>query len=71
MPPDRWPNVAIRDGRRKLLVNADHVGLYDLSRNAGEANNIAAARRQIVARLKGRVRVPFGTGEADCSMDHQ
>jgi hypothetical protein len=54
MPSDRSPNLAFRDGRWNLFVNADEKGaeLYDLSKDPSEANNIAADRAEITAPLK-------------------
>lgn len=55
-PPgrDRSPNVAIRDGNWKLLVNADGTGaeLYDLAVDAGEAHDLAATHSEVATRLK-------------------
>lgn len=49
----RSPNVAVRDGDWKLLVNADGTGaeLYDLSTDARETKNLAADRPEVVKRL--------------------
>ncbi len=49
----RSPNVAIRDGNLKLLVNADGTGaeLYDLAADANETTNLAAARPADTKRL--------------------
>ena len=43
LPDDRSPNLAIRDGNWKLLVNADgeNAELYDLATDPGEAKNVA------------------------------
>ena len=51
---DRSPNVAIRDGKWKLLVNADgsDVQLFDLESDRNEDRNIAAEKPEIAARLK-------------------
>jgi len=51
---DKSPNLAVRDGRWKLLVNADGSGaeLYDLSSDAGEAKNVAEQQPEIVKRLR-------------------
>jgi arylsulfatase A-like enzyme len=59
-PPDRpgpaknpLPDLAIRDGDWKLLVNRDASGaqLYDISRDSSETNNLAARHPQRVQRL--------------------
>jgi arylsulfatase A-like enzyme len=53
-PGDRSPNLAVRDGRWKLLVNADGTGaeLYDLSTDRAEAVNLAASHPDQTATLK-------------------
>ena len=53
-PGDRSPNVAVRDGRWKLLVNADgsDAQLFDLGSDPKETNNVAAANSEIAARLR-------------------
>jgi arylsulfatase A-like enzyme len=50
---DRSPNVAVREGRWKLLVNADGSGaeLYDVVADAGETKDFAATREELVTRL--------------------
>jgi arylsulfatase A-like enzyme len=47
------PNVAMREGDWKLLVNADGTGaeLYDLSKDAREAKNLAADKPEVAKRL--------------------
>ncbi len=59
-PPDRpgspaepLPGFAVREGNMKLLVQDDgsQPQLYDLSKDVGETNNLAAAQPQLVARL--------------------
>jgi arylsulfatase A-like enzyme len=52
-PGDRSPNVAVRGGRWKLLVNADGQGaeLYDVVSDLGERNNVIAAQPEIAQRL--------------------
>ena len=54
---DRSPNLAIRDGRWKLLVNDDGKGaeLYDLSADRAEERNLAAALPELTATLTRRV----------------
>lgn len=53
---DRSPNVAIRDGKWKLLVNADgsRVELYDLEASAAERENLAEEHPDVAERLKKR-----------------
>jgi uncharacterized sulfatase len=60
-PPDRpgpaddpFPDLAVRDGHWKLLVNEDGRGaqLYDLSKDIGEKTNLAAQKPEVVERLK-------------------
>jgi arylsulfatase A-like enzyme len=50
---DRSPNVAIRDGQWKLLINADGTGaeLYDLAADANETQNLATQNPDIAKRL--------------------
>jgi arylsulfatase A-like enzyme len=49
----RSPNVAVRDGNWKLLVNADGSGavLYDLAKDAHEVNNVSANQPDVSKRL--------------------
>ena len=49
----RSPNVAVRDGDWKLLVNADGSGaeLYDLSVDWAETNNFAKLKPEVAKRL--------------------
>jgi arylsulfatase A-like enzyme len=49
----RSPNLAIREGRWKLLVNADGNGaeLYDLAADAKESKSLAADKPDVVKRL--------------------
>lgn len=61
----RSPNVAVRDGDWKLLVNANGTGveLYNLANDANETKNVAAeqpevAKRLTEAALKWRKSVP-------------
>ena len=53
-PGDRSPNLAVRDGRWKLLVNADGTGseLYDLVADPSERHDLAAAEPAEAARLR-------------------
>ena len=50
----RSPNVAVREGDWKLLVNADgsDAQLFDLGADIFETRNVAEANPQIAARLK-------------------
>ena len=59
-PPDRpgspenpLPDFAVRDGNMKLLMQADGTRpqLYDLAKDKGETDNLAAAQPQLVQRL--------------------
>lgn len=54
---DRSPNLAVREGDWKLLVNADgsQVELYDLATDPGEKKNLAADRPATAGRLKSAV----------------
>jgi arylsulfatase A-like enzyme len=51
----RSPNVAVREGTFKLLINADGEGveLYDLATDREEARNISKERPEVVERMKG------------------
>jgi arylsulfatase A-like enzyme len=51
---DRSPNVAMREGDWKLLLNADgsDAQLYDLKADPKESNNVAGANPEVAARLK-------------------
>jgi arylsulfatase A-like enzyme len=50
---DRSPNVAVRDGDWKLLVNADgsDAQLYDLASDPKEKSNVAEKNSAVVQRL--------------------
>lgn len=50
---NRSPNVAMREGDWKLLVNADgtRAELYDVLRDPNETRNVAADRRELAERL--------------------
>jgi arylsulfatase A-like enzyme len=52
-PEDVSPNVAIRDGRWKLLLNADgsQPELYDFSKSQLERDNVAAKYPEVVRKL--------------------
>lgn len=51
------PNLAIRDGKWKLLIQADGTGaeLYDLDADSNETNNLAVGNPEIVTRLSSTV----------------
>ncbi len=53
----RSPNLAVRDGNWKLLMNADGTGaeLYDLSKDHVEAKNVIAAHPEVAKRLTEKV----------------
>jgi arylsulfatase A-like enzyme len=50
---DRSPNLAVREGKWKLLVNADgsDVELYDLAADEKETHNLAEAHPEVAKRL--------------------
>jgi arylsulfatase A-like enzyme len=52
---NRSPNVAMRDGDWKLLINADGTRpeLYDLATDPKETKNLATERPEVAARLSG------------------
>jgi uncharacterized sulfatase len=63
-PPDRagnngvaWPDLAIREGRWKLLLMRDGGGarLFDVVNDPGEDRDLSAARPEIVQRLSKRL----------------
>lgn len=56
-PLDRSPNLALREGQWKLLVNADgsRLELYDFSRSLTEFDNVAGQHPEVAARLKERL----------------
>jgi uncharacterized sulfatase len=60
-PPDRpgpprepFPDLAVRDGRWKLLVEEDGSGarLFDVVKDPGESEDVAADHPDVVRRLK-------------------
>ena len=55
--PNRSPNLAIREGKWKLLIQADGSGaeLYDLAEDGRETRNIAQEHPQVVDRLSDAV----------------
>ena len=54
---DRSPNLAVREGRWKLLVNADGSGveLYDVVADPGEKENLAAKNPDVAKGMTERV----------------
>ena len=50
---DRSPNVAVRDGKWKLLINGNGSGaeLFDLDKDAVEENNLSKKETAVVKRL--------------------
>lgn len=54
---DRSPNLAIREGQWKLLVNADgtDVELYDILADSKEVQNLAGDQPEVVTRLTEQV----------------
>jgi arylsulfatase A-like enzyme len=57
LPDDQSPNLAIRDGRWKLLLNDDggQVELYDFSVSPSERDNVAEANPGVAGRLAGQL----------------
>jgi arylsulfatase A-like enzyme len=53
---DKSPNLAVREGDWKLLLNADGTGpeLYQLTKDPNEASNVAAGNPDIAARLAAK-----------------
>ncbi|WP_395751285.1 sulfatase-like hydrolase/transferase [Prosthecobacter sp.] len=53
-PDSKSPNVAVRDGDWKLLVNADgtQIELYNLSKDPNETTNLAEAEKDTRDRLR-------------------
>ena len=56
-PEDRWPDLAIREGEWKLLIQEDgsRPQLYNLLKNSSESENLAAEHPEIVERLRKSV----------------
>ena len=56
-PDDRSPNLAVRDGKWKLLVNADGARqeLYDVIADPAETTNLAGQQPELAARLREEV----------------
>jgi arylsulfatase A-like enzyme len=57
LPHDQSPNLALRSGNWKVLVNDDgsNLELYDLARDRAESNNLSAARKDVAGRLSRRL----------------
>ena len=56
-PQDRSPNLAVRQGNWKLLVNDDgsQLELYDLATDRAEQRNVAADHPQVAGELKNKL----------------
>ena len=56
-PEDPWPDLAIREGRWKLLVQEDGTRqrLYDILRDPSESTNLAARHPAVTDRLRKSV----------------
>ena len=54
---DRSPTLAMREGRWKLLMNADNSGveLYDIISDRNEENNLAGRQTALVERLRAEL----------------
>jgi arylsulfatase A-like enzyme len=81
-PLQRSPNVAVREGQWKLLVNADgsDVQLYDISKDQYETTNLADKYPKTTKRLKeealdwrrsvpGAIEPTVTSEDADCAPD--
>jgi arylsulfatase A-like enzyme len=57
MPHDASPNLAIRSGKWKLLMNADgsSIELYDVERSPKEDRNVATEQPGVTKRLASRL----------------
>ncbi|MNI89264.1 hypothetical protein D3C73_1466480 [compost metagenome] len=56
-PIDKSPNLAIREGDWKLLMNSNNtdVQLYNITRDKKETTNLAASEPELADRLKGKL----------------
>lgn len=56
-PDDRSPNLAIRSGRWKALMNSDgsRAELYDLASPQAERNNVIGAHKSVASKLTARL----------------
>lgn len=56
-PEDRWPDLAVREGAWKLLIQEDgsRPQLYNLMRDWSESENLVAQRPEILERLRKSV----------------
>jgi arylsulfatase A-like enzyme len=54
---DQSPNLAIRSGNWKLLMNDDgsHLELYDLAMDRAETKNLATEQPDVAKRLSARL----------------
>lgn len=56
-PDFKSPNLAIREGKWKLLINVDgsQAQLFDLEKDPGETTNLATEKPELVQELSGKV----------------
>lgn len=68
-PNNNWPDLAIREGKWKMLVNIDgsKPELYNLERNPGETINVSKENPQITSNLKKKVLNWFETTKGEIS----
>jgi arylsulfatase A-like enzyme len=54
---DRSPNLAIREGKWKLLMNSDgsDIQLYDLEKDKSESNNVEKNNTEVTKRMKEKL----------------
>ncbi|MBO0947983.1 sulfatase-like hydrolase/transferase [Fibrella forsythiae] len=57
LPHDRSPNLAMRQGNWKLLVNDNGTGveLYDLTTDPSEKNDLSSQQRQVAEQMKAQL----------------